>query len=95
MYNLKEIKMKSQNSKIFSQNDLFIRTSTEFHTKVSNHNRQRAEWIGSGKKFSEIFASNSVYRQNIKRKNYSGNGYSIDQDLKWDLDHGWIKFAES
>lgn len=26
-----------------------------------------------------------------KRKDYRGNGYMIDKDIKWDIEHGWIK----
>ena len=86
--------MNYQNSKIFSQDDVFVRTSTEFHKRVAQHNRNRTEWIGEGKKFSQIFAPNSVYRQNILNKNYAGNGSMIDRHLKYDLKHGWIKLLE-
>ena len=75
----------------FSPNDRFIRTKEEFHPKVELHNRGRTDWIGNGKTFSELYKPNSFYRQNIKRKDYRGNGYMIDQDIKWDIKHGWIK----
>ena len=75
----------------FLLNDRFIRTNEEFHPKVELHNRARTDWIGNGKTFSELYKPNSFYRQNIKRKDYRGNGYMIDQDIKWDIKHGWIK----
>jgi len=75
----------------FSLNDRFIRTDVEFHPNVKPHNRKRTDWIGRGKTFSELYKPKSVYRQNIKRKDYRGNGYMIDQDIKWDLNHKWIK----
>tara|TARA_B100000886_G_scaffold333011_1_gene286391 strand:- start:1010 stop:1267 length:258 start_codon:yes stop_codon:yes gene_type:complete len=75
----------------FSPNDRFIRTDEEFHSRVVLHNKVRTDWIGKGRTFSEIYKPNSFYRQNIKQKNYRGNGYMIDQDIKWDIKHGWIR----
>ena len=75
----------------FSPNDTFKRTDVEFHPRVEQHNRDRTDWIGNGKTFSELYKPNSFYRQNIKRGDYRGNGYMIDKDIKWDIEHGWIK----
>ena len=72
-------------------NDRFMRTDEEFDPRVKLHNRVRTDWIGNGKTFSELYKPNSFYRQNIKRKDYRGNGYMIDEDIKWDIEHGWIK----
>ena len=72
-------------------NDRFVRTDEKFHPNVAPHNRLRTDWIGTGKTFSELYEDNSFYRQNIIRKNYGGDGSMIDQDIKYDIKHGWIK----
>ena len=62
----------------------------EFDPRVKLHNSEnRLDW-----KWENFFWTdkpNSFYRQNIKRKDYRGNGYMIDEDIKWDIEHGWIK----
>ena len=75
-------------------NDRFVRTDEKFHPNVASHNRLRTDWIGTGKNFSELYEDNSFYRQNITRKNYRGDGSMIDQDIKWDIKHKWIKKKE-
>ena len=70
---------------------VYVQTTIKFHRRVSPHNQARVEWIGSGKTFNEINASNSTYRRNIKRLTYHGNSSSIFEDLKYDLKKGWIK----
>ena len=64
---------------------------SEFPSNVAPHNRERVEWIGSGKTFNELNQRDSIYRNNIKRLSYSGNTSSIEQDIKYDLKKGWIK----
>ena len=69
----------------------YIRTSKEFDKRIAPHNKERIEWIGEGKTFSEINKAGSKYRKNVKRKSYSGNESSIIQDLEYDLKKGLIK----
>ena len=69
----------------------YIRTSKEFDKRIAPHNKERVEWIGEGKTFSEINKAGSKYRKNVKRKSYSGNESSIIQDLEYDLKKGLIK----
>ena len=78
-------------SNSFLLTDKFVRTDAEFDSRVKPHNRKRTEWIGEGKTFFDIYKRNSTYRKNIKRESYSGNETMIDQDLKWDIKHKWIK----
>lgn len=75
----------------FLPTDRFVRTDENFASNVKQHNRLRTDWIGTGKTFSELYEDNSFYRQNIIRKNYGGDGSMIDQDIKYDIKHGWIK----
>lgn len=75
----------------FLPTDRFVRTDEKFASNVAQQNRLRTDWIGTGKTFSELYEDNSFYRQNITRKNYGGNGTMIDQDIKWDIKHKWIK----
>ena len=75
----------------FLLTDTFVRSSIEFDSRVKTHNQKRSDWIGEGKTFFDIYQNNSFYRRNIKRKGYRGNGTMIDQDIKWDIEHGWIK----
>jgi len=83
--------MSKKISNSFSLNDNFVRTPTTFHGRVEVHNRERTTWIGKGKKFSDLYKPNSYYRRRIVRGDYCGNGSMIDQDIKWDIKHGWIK----
>ena len=78
----------------FLPTDRFVRTDEKFASNVAPHNRLRTDWIGTGKTFSELYEDNSFYRQNITRKNYRGDGFMIDQDIKWDIKHKWIKKKE-
>ena len=69
--------------------DLFVKTDVETYTTF--HNRARCEWIGkTGRTFQEINSDQSVYRHFVKRETY--NGGSINADLRYDLNKGWIKF---
>ena len=71
---------------LFTLGDKFRRTSKEFHPKTAKHNRERCEWIGKGKTFSEISAPNSVYRQNIL------NDAQVEEGLHYDIEiRGWIE----
>ena len=78
----------------FLPTDRFVRTDEKFDSRVAPQNRLRTDWIGTGKTFSELYEDNSFYRQNITRKNYCGDGSMIDQDIKWDIKHKWIKKKE-
>lgn len=82
---------RSKISNSFLLTDKFVRTYVEFNSGVAIHNRKRTDWIGEGKTFFDLYKDNSTYRKNIKRNSYGGNGTMIDQDIKWDIEHGWIK----
>ena len=71
---------------IYKPGDKFRRTSKEFKKNVAKHNKQRCEWIGKGKTFSEISAPNSVYKENII------NGSTFYAALHYDIEKlGWIE----
>ena len=71
--------------------DIFKLIPRALNKVRAEHNRARINWIGEkGKTFSEINESNSVYRQNIVRPNYSDNS-DIKQDLDYDIE---IKFLD-
>lgn len=73
----------------------FVRTSKEITPQCAEHNIARWNWIGEagkkGKTFDEISVRNSVYRQNINRNDYHGNESSIQRDLDYDIEGGWIR----
>lgn len=77
--------------KVFQSDTTFKRTLKDFDLRMAPHNKERIEWIGEGKTFSEINRASSKYRKNVKRKSYSGNESSIIQDLEYDLKKGLIK----
>lgn len=87
--------MTTKISNNFLLTDRFVRTSIEFDSRVKSHNQKRTDWVGKGKTFYELYKPNSLYRKNIKRDSYVDNGTMIDQDIKWDLKHGWIKQIQS
>ena len=71
---------------IYKPGDKFRRTSKEFKKNVAKHNKQRCEWIGKGKTFSEIAAPNSIYRQNIL------NAAQVEEALHYDIEEReWIE----
>lgn len=71
---------------LYNLGDKFRRTSKEFRSNVAKHNRQRCEWIGKGKTFSEISDPNSVYRENIL------NDATVYEALHYDIEElGWIE----
>ena len=71
---------------LYKPGDKFRRTSKEFKKNVAKHNKQRCEWIGKGKTFSEISAPNSVYQENII------NGSTFYAALHYDIEKlGWIE----
>ena len=73
-------------NKLYKPGDKFKRTSKEFKKNVAKHNKQRCEWIGKGKTFSEICAPNSVYRENII------NADTVYGALYYDIEKlGWIE----
>jgi hypothetical protein len=77
--------------KKFQPETIFKRTSKSLATRMALHNKERVEWIGSGKTFKEINDPISTYRKNIKRASYSGKESSIIQDLEYDLKKGLIE----
>ena len=77
--------------KEFQSDTTFKSTLKDFNPRMAPHNKERVEWIGEGKTFSEINDPNSTYRKNIKRASYSGKKSSIIQDLEYDLKKGLIE----
>ena len=76
------------------ENKRFIRTDKLITSKAS-HNIKRLEWIAEagseGRSYSELYRDDSIYRQNIRRDNYGGNGKSITVDITYDIKQGMIK----
>ena len=73
-------------NELYDLGDRFRRTTKEFTSNVAIHNRERCEWIGKGKTYSEITAPNSVYRQNIL------NNAKVEEALHYDIEErGWIE----
>ena len=78
--------MVSYKEDLYKPGDKFKRTSKEFKKNVAKHNKQRCEWIGKGKTFSEICVPNSVYRENII------NADTVYGALYYDIEKlGWIE----
>ena len=76
------------------ENKKFIRTDKPI-TSTATHNIKRLEWIAEagseGRSYSELYRDDSIYRQNILRDNYGGNGKSITVDISYDIKLGMIK----
>ena len=76
------------------ENKRFIRTD-KLITSTATHNIKRLEWIAEagseGRSYSELYRDDSIYRQNIRRDNYGGNGKSITVDITYDINQGMIK----
>ena len=74
----------------------FFRTNTEITPRHhAEHNKKRWRWIdnnGNGRTYNEISMADSIYRQNIKDKNYHGNTSSVDPHLKYDIEN--VKMIE-
>ena len=68
----------------YFEGDRFRRTSKEISPRVAFHNRDRCEWIGKGKDFSEISNPNSVYMKNIPEGKTLQDGLRYDiEDMRW------------
>ena len=76
------------------ENKRFIRTD-KLITSTATHNIKRLEWIAEagseGRSYSELNRKDSIYRQNIKRKNYKGNDSEITVDISYDIEKKMIK----
>ena len=76
------------------ENKRFIRTD-KLTTSRATHNIKRLEWIAEagseGRSYSELNRKDSIYRQNIKRKNYNGNDSEITVDISYDIEKKMIK----
>ena len=76
------------------ENKRFIRTD-KLITSRATHNIKRLEWIAEagseGRSYSELNRKDSIYRQNIKRKNYNGNDSEITVDISYDIEKKMIK----
>lgn len=76
------------------ENKRFIRTD-KLNTSRASHNFKRYEWIAEagseGRSFSELNRKDSIYRQNIDRPTYKGNGSPITEDISYDIKLGIIK----
>tara|TARA_Y100001935_G_C17177056_1_gene443156 strand:- start:491 stop:769 length:279 start_codon:yes stop_codon:yes gene_type:complete len=83
------IKSDMNKTKEFNLEDRFRRTKKSIGQRSVPHNKTRWRWIdnnGNGRTYSEISRADSIYRQNIKDKNYHGNTSSVDPHLKYDIE---------